>query len=163
LSRLYAGGRLAEFRSLLFRLLLVAGTLGLAGVLAAQFMGARLLTIFYSREYAAHYRVFILLVLAIAIHCVAGVLTSAILSARCFRIQVPMFALVAVCSAMGCARWVPTAGLAGGAAAMAVAATVHLVLAAVVVGCLLSAPAKRAALHSPTSTQDGTYDLAIRV
>jgi O-antigen/teichoic acid export membrane protein len=163
LSRLYAGGRLAEFRSLLLRLLLVAGTLGLAGVLAAHFMGARLLTIFYSREYAAHYRVFILLVLAIAIHCVAGVLTSGILSARCFRIQVPMFALVAVCSAMGCARWVPTAGLAGGAAAMAVAATVHLVLAAAVVGCLLSAPAKCAALHSPTSTQDGPYDLAIRV
>jgi len=42
-----------------------------------------------------------------------------------------------------------------------VAATVHLVLAAAVVGCLLSAPAKRAALHSPTSTQE-PYDLAIR-
>ena len=163
LSRLYAGGRLAEFRSLLLRLLLVASTLGLAGVLAAQFMGARLLTIFYSREYAAHYRVFILLVLAIAIHCVAGLLTSGILSTRCFKIQVPMFALVVICSAMGCARWVPTSGLAGGAAAMAVAATVHLVLAAAVVACLLSAPAKRVALHSPTSMQDGPSDLAIRV
>ena len=163
LSRLYADGRLAEFRYLLLRLLAVAGALGLAGVLAAQFMGARLLTIFYSREYAAHNKVFILLVLAIAIHCVAGVLTSGILSARCFRIQVPMFAVVAVCSALGCAWWVPSAGLAGGAAAMAVAATVHLVLAAAIVGCLCSASAKRAALHSPTSAQDGPYDLAIRV
>jgi len=167
LSRLYAEGRLAEFRSLLISLLTVAGTLGVAGLVAAQFMGARLLAIFYSQEYAAHQKVFILLVLAIAIHCVAGVLTSGILSARCFRIQVPMFALVAGCSALGCNRWVPAAGLAGGAAAMAVAATVHLVLAAAVVGYLLSAPAKRAAaarLYSPTSTlEDGPYDIALRV
>jgi O-antigen/teichoic acid export membrane protein len=163
LSRLYAGGRLTEFRSLLLRLLAVASALGLAGVLAAKFMGARLLTIFYNREYAAHHRVFILLVLAIAIQCAAGVLTSGVLSARCFRILVPMFTVVAVCSALGCALWVPTRGLAGGAAAMAIAATVHLVLAAAVVGCLLSVPPKRGALHSPTSPQEGPYDLAIRV
>lgn len=167
LSRLYAGGRLAEFRSLLLRLLAVACALGVASLVAVQFMGTRLLTIFYSQEYATHERVFILLVLAIAIHCAAGVLTSGILSARCFRIQVPMFVVVAGCSAIGCTRLVPAEGLAGGALAMAVAATVHLILAAAVVGYLLLAPAKRAAaarLYSPTSTlEDGPFDIALGV
>ena len=64
-----------------------------------------------------------MLILATAIHCVACMLTSAVTSARCFRIQVPLYALVVGSNALACARWVPTAGLAGGAAAMAVAAT----------------------------------------
>ena len=111
-------------------------------------MGVRLLTLIYGREYAAHYRVFLVLILATAIHCVACMLTSAVTSARCFRIQVPLYALVAGSNALACARWVPAAGLAGGAAAMAVAAVVHLVLGAAVVAYLLWTPAKPAACPS---------------
>ena len=89
LSRLYTAGRLAEFRALLLKLLAAGGGLGLAGLAAAQFMGVRLLTLMYGREYAVHYRVFLVLIVATAIHCVACMFTSAITSARCFRIQVP--------------------------------------------------------------------------
>jgi hypothetical protein len=71
-------------------------------------------------------------------------LTSAITSARCFGIQVPLYALVVGSNALACFRWVPTAGLAGGAAAMAVAALVHLVLGGAVVSCLLWAPIAQA-------------------
>jgi O-antigen/teichoic acid export membrane protein len=137
LSRLYAGGCLAEFRSLLLQLLAAGGALGLAGLVVAQVMGARLLTLVYSREYAAYSPVFILLMLAAAIHFVASMLTSGIMSARCFTIQVPIFALTAACTALGCARWVPTAGLAGGAAAMVAGSAVRLVLAAAVVSYVL--------------------------
>jgi O-antigen/teichoic acid export membrane protein len=118
------------------------GTLGLAGLAVAQLMGVRLLTLIYGHEYAVHYRVFLVLILATAVHCVACMLTSAVTSARCFRIQVPLYALVAGSNALACARWVPAAGLAGGAAAMAVAAVVHLSLGAAVVAYLLSTPAK---------------------
>ena len=83
-----------------------------------------------------------MLILATAIHCVACMFTSAITSARCFRIQVPLYVLVVGANALACARWVPAAGLTGGAAAMAVAAVVHLVLGAAVVGYLLWVPAK---------------------
>jgi O-antigen/teichoic acid export membrane protein len=145
MSRLYTGGRLAEFRSLLLKLVAAGGILGLAGLAVARVMGVRLLTLIYGHEYAAHYQVFLTLILATAIHCVACMLTSAVTSARCFRIQVPLYALVVGSNAIACARWVPTAGLAGGAAAMAVAAVVHLVLGAAVVGWLLRAPANRAA------------------
>jgi O-antigen/teichoic acid export membrane protein len=151
LSRLYAGGRLVEFRSLLLRMVAAGGGLGLAGLAVARFMGVPLLTLLYGREYAAHYRIFLVLILATAIHCVASMLTSAVTSARCFRVQVPLYALVVGSNALACARWVPAAGLAGGAAAMAVAAAVHLVLGAAVVGWLLRAPRKRAA--SPQAAQ----------
>jgi O-antigen/teichoic acid export membrane protein len=105
-------------------------------------MGVRLLTLIYGREYAAHYQVFLVLILATAIHCAACMLTSAVTSARCFKIQVPLYAIVAGSNAVTCARWVPAAGLAGGAAGMAVAAVVHLVLGAAVVTYLLWTPAK---------------------
>ena len=144
MSRLYAADRMDEFRSLLLKLVAAGGTLGLAGLALAKVMGARLLTLFYGHEYAAHYQVFLVLILATAIYCVASMLTSAVTSARCFRIQVPLYALVVGSNAIACTRWVPAAGLAGGAAAMAVAAMVHLVLGAAVVGWLLRSPAKRA-------------------
>jgi O-antigen/teichoic acid export membrane protein len=146
LSRLYSSGQLAEFRTLLLKLLAAGAGLGLAGLTVAQLLGVRLLTLFYGREYAAHHRTFLVLILATAIYCVACMFTSAITAARCFRIQVPIYVLIVGANALACARWVPAAGLAGGAAAMAVAATVHLVLGAAVVGYLLGSPARRVAI-----------------
>ena len=144
LSRLYAGGRRAEFRSLLLKLLAVGGALGFAGLVVAQVLGERLLAIVYGPEYAAYSRVFVLLVFAASIYCITSMLTSGIMSARYFKIQVPMLALVAGCNALACARLVPAAGLVGGALAMLLAALVHLVLAAAVVGCVLVVSDKRA-------------------
>jgi O-antigen/teichoic acid export membrane protein len=147
LSRLYSTGRMADFRALLLRLVAAGGGLGLAGLAVAQVMGVRLLTLAYGREYAAHYRILRVLILATAIHCVACMLTSAVTSARCFRIQVPLYALIVGSNALACSRWVSTEGLAGGAAAMVVAAVVHLVLGAAVVSRLLWAPGAPAALQ----------------
>jgi O-antigen/teichoic acid export membrane protein len=146
LARLYSGGQFAEFRTLLLQLVATGAGLGLAGLAAAQLLGVRLLTIFYGREYAAHHRTFLVLILATAIYCVACMFTSAITAARCFRIQAPIYMLIAGSNALACARWVPAAGLAGGAAAMALGATVHLVLGATVVGYLLRSPAAQPAV-----------------
>jgi O-antigen/teichoic acid export membrane protein len=142
MSRLYAGGQRTEFRSLLLKLLAAAAILGLAGLGIAQAAGPWLLTIVYSAEYAAQARVFVVLMLATAIHFVASMLTTGITSARCFRIQVPIFALMAASNAWVCARWVPKAGLAGGAMGMVAGAAVRLVLAGIVVAYLLSTPAR---------------------
>ena len=144
LSRLYTEGRLTEFRSVLLKLLAAGAGLGIAGLAVAHTMGLRLLTLFYGRQYAAHFPVFLTLILAAAIYCLACMLTSAITSARCFRIQVPLYALVVGSNALACARWVPIEGLAGGAAAMVMAAVVHLILGAAVVGCLLWPSFRRA-------------------
>jgi hypothetical protein len=96
-----------------------------------------------------------MLMIATAIHCVGGVLTSGIMSARCFRIQVPMFALVMGSSALACWRLVPTCGLAGGAMAMVVGAVVRLLLAVAVVSYLFLVHAKGVAgLQAPNTRAD---------
>jgi len=158
MSRLYAGGQLAEFRSVLFKVSGIGSALGLGGLVVAQVMGTRLLTIFYSPEYAAGSRVFVVLMLATAIHCVAGMLTSGIMSARCFWVQVPMCALVVASTALACYRLVPTAGLMGGAEAMVIGAVVRLALAAPVLGYLLLVQATCVAGHPARPTRIHEWD-----
>jgi len=80
--------------------------------------------------------------LAAAIHFVASMLNCGIISARCFTIQVPIFVLAAAANALACARWIPTAGLLGGAMGVVAGAVVRLILSAVVVGYLLWTPAR---------------------
>lgn len=137
LSRLYSADRLGEYRSLLWRLVAAGALLGTVGLVVGLCFGERLLALLYGTEYAAHYRVFWLLILATAIYCVACMFTSAVTAARQFRIQVPLYAMIVGANAIACALWVPKAGLAGGAAALVVSASVHLVLGASVVFSLL--------------------------
>src|SRR5262249_10834938 len=115
LSRLFVGRQGAEYRALLLKLLAFGVAIGACALALAHTMGAQLLTIFYSPEYAAYAGVFTLLIAAAAIHFAASMLTAGITSARRFRIQVPLYILVAGATAWGCARWVPTMGLTGAA------------------------------------------------
>ncbi|HLH44892.1 MAG TPA: lipopolysaccharide biosynthesis protein [Bryobacteraceae bacterium] len=149
MSRLYAGEQIAEFRSVLLAMLGLAAALGLAGLLAANLMGARLLALVYGPEYAAQARVFQWLMLATALQCVASGLTSGIMSARRFRIQATMSAAMVGANALACAVWIPTAGLEGGAMAMVAAAAVRLTLAAAVAGRLVWNPSKAGAESAP--------------
>ena len=75
-------------------------------------------------------------------------LTTGILSARCFMAQVPMFAMVVASTALACYRLVPTSGLMGGAQAMVIGAAVRLVLTALVIGYLLLVHARYRPGHS---------------
>ncbi len=140
LSRMYAGGQMQEFRSLLLKLVLVGLALGIAGFTAAHAFGKPLLSTFYSPEYAAHSRVFTLLMAATAIHCVAAVFTSGITSARCFRIQVPLYGAMAAANALACAFWIPRFGLAGGAMAVTVSFGLQFLLGAAILAWLVLRP-----------------------
>jgi O-antigen/teichoic acid export membrane protein len=137
LSRLFSSDRLNEYRSLLFRLVAAGALFGAAGLVVGLCFGERLLMLLYGAEYAAHYRVLWLLILATAIYGVACMFTSAVTAARRFRIQVPLYAMIVGANGIGCALWVPKAGLAGGAAALVLSASVHLALGAGVVFSLL--------------------------
>jgi O-antigen/teichoic acid export membrane protein len=132
LSRLFAAGQFAEYRALIWRLLGVGVAVGLLAVGLARALGSSLLTSFYGAEYAAHAEVFTLLMAAAAIHFAASMLTAGITSARRFRIQVPMYVLVAASTAWGCARWVPSMGLAGASLGVICGAVVRLILAAAI-------------------------------
>jgi O-antigen/teichoic acid export membrane protein len=133
LSRLFAGERYRDFACQLRKLLFIGCVTGACGVVIANVFGARLLLVFYSPEYAAQARVFILLTIAAAIHFVASMLTTAITASRNFGVQVPMYLAVAACTAIGCARWIPTMGLQGAALAVVSGALVRLTVAAGVV------------------------------
>jgi O-antigen/teichoic acid export membrane protein len=161
LSRLYAAARLAEFRAALLRLSTVGGLLGLTGLAIAQVIGAQLLRIFYSPEYADSSKVFVLLMLATAIHCVAGMLTSGILSARRFSIQVPIFALTAASTAFACSVWVPMLGLIGGAFAMIAGAVVRLILSTAIAGYLFFLKNQGSVEHPALHTREADWTAGI--
>jgi O-antigen/teichoic acid export membrane protein len=137
LSALYAEGEFGKYRSLIIRMLAVGTGIGLFGLAIAWVFGERLITIFYSAEYAAYSGVFTLLVAAAAIHFAASMLTSAITSARSFAIQTPLYLLVAASTALGCARWTPTLGLTGAALGVVCGAVMRLLLAAIILHFLL--------------------------
>ncbi len=137
LSRLYAAGAMAEYRSLLLKLFAIGCVGGLLGLAIAQSFGSWILRIFYNADYAAHSRSFTLLTAAAGLHFAASMLTSGITSARRFRIQVPLYLLVAGATAWGCARWVPVLGLKGAALGVLCGAVVRLFLATAVLGDLL--------------------------
>lgn len=143
MSRLYAEGRIAEFRAVLLKLSAGGSALGLIGVAVALLAGKTLLSAFYSPEYSAVAQIFTVLMFAAAINCLAGMLISGILSARYFRLQVPLFLIVAAASALACYRLVPLMGLKGGAIAMVVGAIVRLILAASVALFLFFVAANR--------------------
>jgi O-antigen/teichoic acid export membrane protein len=137
LAKLYAASRVTEYRARLLRLLVVGSAIGVCGLIVARGIGPWFLAVFYSPTYAAQAPVFTLLMIAAAIHFAASMLNCGITSARCFGIQVPIYAIVAGTTAWGCARWIKTMGLAGAALGVIGGATVRLVLCAVVVTRLL--------------------------
>jgi len=144
MSRFYASGQLAAFRSFLAKLVAFGAVCGLAGFAAARLLGAQLLTILFSPEYAAHTGVFVWLIVAAGLSCIASLLNYGITSARFFRIQVPMFLLVVGSNALACAWLVPSEGLRGAALAMVVASCVHLTASAAVLVYLFSSRPKYA-------------------
>jgi O-antigen/teichoic acid export membrane protein len=133
LARLYAEGLVPQFRALVFRLVAVGCFIGLLGVAIARGAGAWFLTVFYSADYARQSDIFTILMGAAALHFAASMLTSGITSARWFRIQVPLYLIVAGSTAWGCAHWVPTLGLTGAALGVLLGAAVRVVLAGAVV------------------------------
>ena len=142
LARLYAAGHIAEFQVVLLKLGTLSGGFGVAALATAELAGKRLLSLFYGAEYAASSRAFVLLMLAAALHCVAGVLSGGITAARRFGIQVPMFAAAVAATAAACYLFVPSRGLTGAALGMAAGAVVRVLLASAVLVHLVLAPWK---------------------
>jgi O-antigen/teichoic acid export membrane protein len=137
LARLYADGRVPEFRKLLYRLVALGFAIGLSGVAIASGAGAWFLTVFYSADYARQAHIFTILMGAAAVHFAASMLTSGITSARWFRIQVPLYIAVAGATAWGCAHWVRSLGLTGASLGVLCGAVVRVVLAAAVMAYVL--------------------------
>jgi O-antigen/teichoic acid export membrane protein len=138
LARLYVNGKWKRFRALLFQFAALGLALGVIATIITRLAGAQVLTFLYGRTYAEYSNVFVWLTASAAISAVAMLLTNGLLSARRFRLQVPMFAVVVISNAVACAFLVPRFGLMGAARAPMIASTVHLIIAAILVTHLLS-------------------------
>jgi O-antigen/teichoic acid export membrane protein len=89
--------------------------------------GREILTTLYRPEYAAHIDTFILIMVAAGLAYVAAFLGQLMTAARLFRVQMPLFAGVAVATVVSSAELIPANGLIGAAQANIVTALVTLV------------------------------------
>ena len=126
LANLYSAGNALEFKRLTYGLIAAAAGLGLAGAIAASFIGPQVLTILFRREYAAHVDLLVTLAIAAAVTYIASLLGYAITACRCFSEQVPLQVATVAVAGITCALLVPRYGLEGGALALAAASLVQI-------------------------------------
>src|SRR5207302_10135981 len=112
---------LAAFRRLTSRTMVVAGALGLLGIVACALFGKPMLTLFYAPEYAKHTGVLVWLAVATGVAFLAQALSYAVTAARRLPEQLPIALLSLVVCTVGSYLLVPRYGLVG--AAWAVLAT----------------------------------------
>jgi O-antigen/teichoic acid export membrane protein len=134
LARYHAAGDQGAFRRLLLYLLGIGFVGGAAGLLLVALMGAPLLRLLYTPEYAEHVGLLGLLMTAAAIGYFNASLGDAMTAARFFRTQVPIFVLVVLATLAACWLWIPRYGMQGAAAALIVAGVVRLLASGLVVG-----------------------------
>jgi len=132
LARDYASGRRRDFGLYVLRLAGLGVGLGVAGVLVALVAGRPLLGLLYGPAYAERTDILILTMVAAGVGYVASFSGYAVTAARYFRAQLPLFAAVALVTAIGCWWLVPMWGLRGAAIALALSALTQLVGSALI-------------------------------
>lgn len=115
-----------RFRALTWKLLGVAGALGVCGVAAALLLGVWVLTLVYRPAYAGYSGLLVWTMCAGVASYVAIMLGYVITSARVYTVQAPLLGLVAATSAIGSWLLVPSLGLHGAVVALALAWTVQI-------------------------------------
>jgi O-antigen/teichoic acid export membrane protein len=149
LARHYADGDDMAFRGLLLRLLGISALAGGMGLLAATVAGEQILMLLFPPEYAQQ-DLFVWLMVAAALFYLASCLNYGMIAVRRLRIQILLFLSVTASTALACVFLVPSAGLLGAAASLAIGALVQLVGALVVVAHALRR-------NRDTAQQEGGY------
>lgn len=115
LANQYAAGRGAEFRVLLWRVLLLCLGVGVIAIAACATVGAQVLGLAYGSEYAGFTEVLVLLSVGMAITWIASTLGFAVTAARHLTVQLPIAAAATLACLAANAWLVPAHGLVGAA------------------------------------------------
>ena len=142
LAKHYSTRDIIAFRRLMRKLIGISVTLGCAGVLVALVAGPLILTVLYGPAYV-HYWLFVLLMIAAAIDCVASMLQYAMISVRCLKIQVPVLFVSTGTVVIACFLLVPSAGMVGAAIALLIGAVVRTSCSSIVLWHALSTIQKK--------------------
>ncbi len=125
LARYFSQGNLAGFRRLAWQYTGIAFLLGVAGIAVALAMGRWALGLLYGQAYAGSASLLVWLMGTALIANVAGALGYIITSAREFRAQAPLFAVVAASAGVSAWALVPRMGLEGAAVALGISSVVQ--------------------------------------
>ena len=126
LARYFTTGDRRAYRKLTLAVIGIAGAVGLAGVAVASAVGDFALRLLYRPEYAAYQDVLVAVMGASVCTYVAVALGYASTSARAFRAQMVLLAVVVCVCAAASEALVPRFGLKGAAMSLAVAAVVQI-------------------------------------
>lgn len=127
LARSYATENLAEFRSLLGKLLVCGATIGLCGIIVAKVAGREILTFLFRPEYAERADLLPWIMLVGSIGYLAQFLGFGMTAARYYHSQVFLFILANISVAVASYVLVPRQGLRGAIFAMLISAVAQLV------------------------------------
>ena len=112
------------------RLLVIAASLGVTGVLIAAVIGEPLLLILFGPDYAARADMLLWLMAAGTIAYAGSFLGYALTASRLLKVQLPLFTITALSCAAASAWLVPKYGLTGAVWAWGIALVLELLLAA---------------------------------
>jgi O-antigen/teichoic acid export membrane protein len=127
LSRMFAEGRLQDFRKLIGKLAMLGLLVLVAGVPMVMLVGRPALTMLYRPEYGDHVNVLAVMVAAAGLSTIGSFVGYGITAARKFREQVPLIVSSTVSAMLGSIILIPKMGLLGAALALLISATVFLV------------------------------------
>lgn len=121
LARLYLLAERSEFRSLLWKLVLIGMALGGLGVLIAEFAGAPLLRFVYGAEYGQYADVFVWIMVAAGASYVGSFLGYGVTATRAFSLFFTRYLFMVIVTTIASALLIPKWGLRGAAWATLVA------------------------------------------
>jgi O-antigen/teichoic acid export membrane protein len=127
LAKAYGTGDLAQFRSLIAKLLTIGAAMGVCGLIVAKLAGREVLAILFGPEYAERADLLPWMMVVGCVIYVAQFLGFGMTAARCYRPQVVLFTLTNLAVAAHCYLLIPRLGLLGAILAMLVATIVQLV------------------------------------
>jgi len=148
LAQLFVSDR-AGYRRLARRTWLAAAAMGVATVGAAATIGAPLLAVLYTPDYAAHGDVLVWLAVVAAVGYAASALCTCITAARRFPEQLVVTALTLAVSWAASLVLVPRYGLVGAAWALLAATVVQTICLALVYRRAAAQPSDRRAAAEP--------------
>ncbi|MCX7418954.1 MAG: oligosaccharide flippase family protein [Planctomycetia bacterium] len=128
LAKLHAARSYREFRWLLLKLAGVYLLLGVAGVWVARWGGRPLLTLLFSAEYAIHTDVLETIMQAAVASYLVGTISSALVTTRCIRPQLPLLCISLVSAFAACYWLVPEYGLWGASMSMVLCKIPYIVI-----------------------------------
>jgi O-antigen/teichoic acid export membrane protein len=126
LANTYATRNLAEFRSILGKLLAIGAAFGIGGIIVAKVAGREILTILFRPEYAEHTDLLLIVMVAAAIQYLAAPIGYAATAARFFKPQIPLLATVGATASIANYSLIRSYGLLGAGWAFVVTSIVLL-------------------------------------